>query len=127
MTEHDILHHDLPLDIATVLPMRVEAFADFAVEAAIWLVRESMDAIANEIDFAPDPENCFRMLGRLPAIRELEELTEDQRRDMFVEGFRRIPNGAQASFELLLTDHAALLWEGFRQRWITVANEISLT
>lgn len=127
MTEHDILHHDPAFDIATVLLMRVEAFADFAVEVAIWLVRESMDAITNEIDFDPDPENCFRVPDRLPAIRELEEPTHDQRHDMFVRGFRRIPKGAQASVELLLTKHTTLLCEGFRQRWITVANEIPFT
>ena len=58
--------HDLPLDPSTIPAMRVEAFAEFAVEAALWLVGEAMDAIANESDFDPDPENCFRVLGRLP-------------------------------------------------------------
>jgi hypothetical protein len=118
--------HNLPLDPNTILPMRVETFAEFAVEAALWLVRESMDAIANKTDFDPDPENCFRVLGRLPAIRQLAELTEEQRHDMFVEGFRRIPNGAQETLELLLTRHKAMLWESFRQRWSLVANEIPL-
>jgi hypothetical protein len=117
---------DLPLDPSTVPLMRVKTFAEFAIEAALWLVRESMDAIANKTDFDPDPEDCFRVLGRLPAIRELNELTEEQRHDMFVEGFRHIPNGAQEAFELLLTDHKALLWEGFRQRWNVVANEVPL-
>lgn len=106
--------------------MRVEAFAEFAVEAALWLVRESMDAVANKTDFDPDPKNCFRVLGRLPAIRELRDLTEEQRHDMFVEGFRHIPNGAEEAFELLLAEHKPLLWEGFRQRWNVVANEVSL-
>jgi len=117
---------DLPLDPSTVPLMRVKTFAEFAIEAALWLVRESMDAIANKTDFDPDQEDCFRVLGRLPAIRELNELTEEQRHDMFVEGFRHIPNGAQEAFELLLTDHKALLWEGFRQRWNVVANEVPL-
>ena len=117
---------DLPLDPSTVPLMRVKTFAEFAIEAALWLVRESMDAIANKTDFDPDQEDCFRVLGRLPAIRELNELTEEQRHDMFVEGFRHITNGAQEAFELLLTDHKALLWEGFRQRWNVVANEVPL-
>jgi hypothetical protein len=64
-------NHDLPLNPDAILRMRVESFAEFAVEAALWLARESMDAIANKTDFDPDPENCFRVLGRLPAIREL--------------------------------------------------------
>ncbi|WP_375791108.1 hypothetical protein ACE102_03725 [Bradyrhizobium sp. vgs-9] len=118
--------HDLPVDPNTILPMRVETFAEFAVESALWLVRESMDAIANETEFDPDPENCFRVLGRLPAIRELRDLTEEQRHDMFVEGFRHIPNGAHEAFELLLAEHKPLLWEGFRQPWNVVANEVSL-
>ena len=118
--------HNLPLDPNTMPPMRVETFAEFAIESALWLVRESMDAIANKTDFDPDPENCFRVLGRLPAIRQLEELTEEQRHDMFVEGFRRIPNGAQETFELLLSHHKEMLWEGFRQRWSLVADEIPL-
>ena len=117
---------DLPLDPSTVPLMRVKTFAEFAIEAALWLVRESMDAIANKTDFDPDPEDCFRVLGRLPAIRELNELTEEQRHDMFVEGFRRIPNGAQETFELLLATNRELLWEGFRQRWNVVANEVPL-
>lgn len=117
---------DLPLDPNTILPMRVESFAEFAVEAALWLTRESMDAIANKTDFDPDPENCFRVLGRLPAIRELEDLTEEQRHEMFVEGFRHIPNGAQETFELLLSKHKALLWEAFRHYWNVVADEVPL-
>jgi hypothetical protein len=116
----------LPLDPAAILPMRVEAFAEFAIESALWLVQESMNAIANKTDFDPDPHNCFRVLGRLPAIRQLKELTEEQRHDMFVEGFRHIPNGAQDTFELLLTNHRALLRRGFQQRWNVVANEVPL-
>ena len=118
--------HDLPLDLTTILSMPAETFAEFAVESALWLVRESMDAVANKTDFDPDPENCFRVLGRLPAIRELEDLTEEQRHNIFVEGFRRIPNGAQETFELLLAKHKALLWEGFRQRWDVISSEASL-
>lgn len=114
----------LPLDTNTIIRMQVETFADFAVEAALWLVRESMDAIANQTDFDPDPENCFRVLGRLPAIHQLRELTEDQRHDVFVEGFRCVPNGAQNTFELLLANHKELLWEGFRKRWKVVGNEV---
>ena len=117
-------NHDLPLDPTTILPMRVETFAEFGIEAALWLVRESIDAIANKTKFDPNPENCFKVLGRLPAIRQLEDLTEEQRHDMFVEGFRHIPNGAQETFELLLTNHKGLLWEGFRQRWNVVAREV---
>ncbi|KQT25086.1 hypothetical protein ASG57_21625 [Bradyrhizobium sp. Leaf396] len=106
--------------------MDAERFAEFAIEAALWLVRESMDAIAKKTDFDPDPANCFRVLGRLPAIRELKDLTEEQRHDLFVEGFRRVHNGAQEAFELLLTQSKELLWEAFRKRWNVVANEVPL-
>jgi hypothetical protein len=118
--------HNPPIDPDTIPTMRAEMFADFAIESALWLVRESMDAIANQTDFDPDPENCFRVLGRLPAIRELQDLTEEQRHDMFVEGFRHIPNGANETFERLLAEHKPLLWQAFRQRWNAVASEVSL-
>lgn len=118
--------HNPPIDPNTIPTMRAEMFADFAIESALWLVRESMDAIANQTDFDPDQENCFRVLGRLPAIRELQDLTEEQRHDMFVEGFRHMPNGANETFELLLAEHKPLLWQAFRQRWNVVANEVSL-
>lgn len=114
---------NLPLDPNTILTMSVEHFADIAVDAAIWLVRESLDAIANKTAFDPDPDNCFRVLGRRPAVRELRDLTVDQRHDMFIEGFRRIPNGAQDAFELLLSHHKDMLWEAFRARWNTIANQ----
>jgi hypothetical protein len=45
---------------------------------------------------------------------------------MFVEGFRHIPNGAQETFGLLLTNHKALLWEAFRHYWNVVADEVPL-
>jgi hypothetical protein len=114
---------DLPLDTSSLTPMPVEAFADFAVEAAIWLVHEAMDAIANQTTFDPNPENCFKVLGRLPGIRSLGDLTEEQRFDMFVEGFRRIPGGAQAAFELLLSHHQEMLREALQMKWSKVANE----
>lgn len=43
---------------------------------------------------------------------------------MFVEGFRRIPNGAHDTFELLLAEHKPLLWEGCRKCWNVVGNEV---
>lgn len=107
-----------------ILEMPIEPFAESAVEAALWLVRESIDAVANMTDFDPDPAKCFQVLGRLPAIRHLEGLTEEQRQDMFVEGFRHLLNGAQGPFELLLANHKDLLWEGFRQRWNVVVDEV---
>jgi len=93
---------DLPLDTSSLIPMPVEAFADFVVEAAIWLVQEATDAIANQTAFDPNPENCF---------------------DMFVEAFRRIPGGAQAAFELLLSHHQEMLREALQMKWGKVANE----
>jgi hypothetical protein len=116
---------NLPIDPNTILPMPVENFADIAIDAALWLVLESQEAIANKTAFDPDPENCFKVFGRLPAVRVLRDLSEDQRHDMFIEGFRRIPHGAQQAFELLLSHHTEMLWEGFRTRWNAIANEPS--
>lgn len=113
--------NNLPLD-NNAIPFAT--FADLAVEAGLWLVLESIDAIANKTDFDPDPTNYLKLFGRLPAIRQLRELTEDQRHDVFVEGFRRAPNGMQAVFELLLANRKELLWEAFRKRWNVVDNEV---
>ena len=58
---------DLPLDPSTVPLMRVKTFAEFAIEAALWLVRESMDAIANKTDLS----GSGRLLqGARPAARD---------------------------------------------------------
>lgn len=107
-----------------VLPMPPDYYADIAIEAALWLVRESRDAIANKIDFAPDPANYFSTFGRLPAIRELEDLTEEQRFDMFVDGFRSFPDGAQHAFEELLTARREALLQSFRGCWKVVADAV---
>jgi hypothetical protein len=116
---------NLPIDPNTVIAMQLEHFADMAVTAALWLVRESLDAIANKTAFDPDPNNRFRVLGRPPAVRVLRDLTEDQRHDMFVEGFRNLGNigGMENAFELLLSRHNEMLWEAFRMRWNTIAND----
>jgi hypothetical protein len=118
--------HNSPLDPNTMPRMRVETFAEFAIESALWLVRESWMRSPTRPTSIPIRKNCFRVLGRLPAILQLEEPTEEQGHDMFVEGFRPIPNGAQETFELLLSRHKEMLWEGFRQRWSLVVDEIPL-
>lgn len=97
------------------------------VTAALWLVRESLDAIANKTAFDPDPNNRYRVFGRPPAVRVLRDLTEDQRHDMFVEGFRNLGNignigGIENAFELLLSHHKEMLWEALRMRWNSIAN-----
>jgi hypothetical protein len=115
--------NNLPIDPTTVLPMAIEQYADIAIDAALWLDRESLDAIANKTKFDPNPENCFKVLGRRPAVRSLRDLTEDQRHDMFIEGFRNLRTGAEGTFEALLADHRELLFDGFRQRWNAIVNE----
>lgn len=116
--------HLPPIDPDTVLGLQLEHFADMAVTAALWLVRESLDAIANKTAFDPDPNNLYRMFGRPPAVRVLRDLTEDQRHDMFVEGFRNLGNigGMENAFELSLSRYKEMMWEAFRTRWNSIAN-----
>jgi hypothetical protein len=87
-------------------------------------VCESLDAIANKTAFDPDPDSRFRVLGGPPAVRVLRDLTEDQRHDMFVEGFRNVCNvgGMESAFKLLLSHHKEMLWEAFQMRWNTIAS-----
>lgn len=113
-----------PIDPNTVPGLQLEHFADMAVTAALWLVRESLDAVANKTAFDPDPSNIYRVLGRPPAVRVLDDLTEDQRHDMFVEGFRNLgnPGGMDKAFELSLSHYKEMLWEALRTRWNSIAN-----
>jgi hypothetical protein len=112
-----------PNTLPPVLPMAMEKYAQIAILGAIWLVRESLNAVQNKTSFNPDPDNCFAVLGNAPAIRDLRDLTEEQRFDMFVEGFRSLPDtGAQTTFENLLNSHKEWLLEALRERWNALAN-----
>jgi hypothetical protein len=116
--------HHLPIAPNAVIGLQLHHFADMAVTAALWLVRESMDATANKTAFDPDPIYRFRLADRLPEALVLHDLTEDQRHDMFVEGFRNLgnPGGMENAFELSLSHHKEMLWEAFRARWSRIVN-----
>lgn len=108
----------MPIDDYTL-----RQIADIAVETALRIVEEAMEATALGREFSLDPENRFKVIGRLPFIRELKQLSEEQRQDLFVYGFRSNPHAAQDAFERLLIEERDRLWGAFRDRWNAVANE----
>jgi hypothetical protein len=99
----------------------IKLIAEIAVEAALALMQQAMEATANGTDFTLDPERRFKVVGRLPFIRELQQLSEEQRHDLFVYGFRSNPHDAQADFERLLIEENGRLRKAFRDRWKVVA------
>lgn len=74
--------------------------------------------------FDPDPKTIFVTKDRPAAVQELRDLTDEQRNDMFIAGFRSIPHtGPQNQFELLLARDPDALLKAFAVRWNAVANE----
>jgi hypothetical protein len=106
-------------------PFMLAKFAELAVDGALWLVRESQKSIANGAAvFDPDPNTIFDTRDRPAAAQELRDLTDEQRTDVFIAGFRNMPHtGPQNQFELLLARDPAALLKAFAARWNAVANE----
>lgn len=106
-------------------PFMLAKFAELAVDGALWLVRESQKAVANGVTvFDPDPNTIFDTKDQPAAVHELRDLTDGQRNDMFIAGFRAMPHtGPQNQFELLLARDPNALLEAFAARWNAVANE----
>lgn len=106
-------------------PSVLAKFATLAVHGALWLVRESLKSIANgDTVFAPDPSTIFNTSDQSAAVQELRDLTDEQRNDMFVAGFRGMAHtGPQNQFELLLARDPAVLQEAFAESWNAIANE----
>ncbi|MGL3107273.1 hypothetical protein [Bradyrhizobium sp. BR 1432] len=102
-----------------ILEMRLEKYAEIAIDGGLWLAGEVLaQDLAMDDGFVPDPRYAYKPQHLMAAIIELHRINEDLRHRIFIAGFLRLPNnGAQATFQRLLVTHAEMLHEAFRIEW----------
>lgn len=102
-----------------ILEMRLEKYAEIAVDGGIWLVGELLaQGIPVNGIFLPDPGCVYRPRQLEAALIELSRVGEELRHRIFSAGFLKLPhNGAQATFRRLLETHTEMLHEAFRIEW----------
>ncbi|MET4235199.1 hypothetical protein ABIA85_008507 [Bradyrhizobium sp. LA6.10] len=102
-----------------VLEMRIEAYAKIAVDGGIWLAGEVLEHNLRPAEwFVPNAAYVYKPRHRTDAVCGLDELTEEWRHHMFIEGFLALPeNGAKSTFRRLLVTHTAMLHEALRAEW----------
>ncbi|WP_454642924.1 hypothetical protein [Bradyrhizobium liaoningense] len=102
-----------------ILKMKLEKFADIAIDGGLWLVGEVLaQGRSMRGDFVPDTRYVYKPRHREAAIIELHAINENLRHRIFVAGFLRLPdNGAQGTFQCLCETHTAMLHEAFRIEW----------
>ncbi|MBJ7405880.1 MAG: hypothetical protein JHD07_22240 [Bradyrhizobium sp.] len=102
-----------------MLEMRLEEYANIAIDGGLWLVGEVLaQRPSMSDDFVPDPRYLYKPRDLDAAIIELRASNEDLRHRIFIAGFLRLPdNGAQATFRRLLVKHAEMLHEALRFEW----------
>lgn len=102
-----------------ILEMRLEKYAEIAIDGGLWLVGEllAQRVPVNNI-FLPDPSYAYNPRQLEAAIIELSCISKELRHRIFAAGFLKLPdNGAQATFQRLLETHAEMLHEAFRIEW----------
>lgn len=102
-----------------ILEMRLEKYAEIAIDGGLWLVGELLaHGRGPHHEFIPDPSHIYQPRHREAAIPELSCIEESLRHRIFVAGFLQLPdNGAQATFRRLLVTHGEMLDEAFRIEW----------
>lgn len=102
------------------LEMRLEKYADIAIDGGLWLVGEVLAQRPSvNGDFVPDPRYLYKPRHLEAAIFELRAISEDLRHRIFIAGFLTVPdNGAQAAFHRLLVAGAEMLHEALRTEWM---------
>lgn len=109
----------IPFCKPVVLTMRLEAYAEIAVDGGIWLAGEILvHQMHPGSSFVPNPAYLYKPRHRAAVLGGLGELTEAWRHHMFVEGFLALPeNGAKATFRRLLVTHTEMLNTALRAEW----------
>jgi len=101
-----------------ILKMRLEKYAEIAIDGGLWLVGELFAQGCPTNGFVPDPSYAYEPRHLEIAITELCGTNEDLRHRIFAAGFLKLPeNGAQATFQRLLVTHSEMLNEAFRIEW----------
>jgi hypothetical protein len=120
----------MPATPTSVLPNTCTAlmfaeFAELAVEGAIWLNMEALRVACDDPKLGIDNISLILIEDRTMTIRDLNDLADEQRNDMFIAGFRNMPHTAsQFHFELLLSLHPNILREAFQERWKVVEKPV---
>lgn len=109
----------MPSDNASLLPYRVEAFADIAIQNAIWLTGEWLSQGRPGIgSFAPDVKYVLEPRQRDRALAYLEKLPRKRRLRHFAKAFIYRPHvGGEHLFKTLVTQHPGLLVSAFDSEW----------
>jgi hypothetical protein len=102
-----------------ILEMRMEKYAEIAIEGGLWLVGELLaQGCRSGQGFVPDPRYAYKPRHQETAITELRQVGEKLRHRVFIAGFLTLPdNGAQRTFRRLLLTHAEMLHEALRSEW----------
>jgi hypothetical protein len=102
-----------------ILEMRLEKYAEIAVDGGLWLVSELLTQGVSMNDvFVPDPNYAYKPRRMKAATIELNYVSEELRHRIFAAGFLTLPdNGAEATLQRLLVTHAEMLQEAFRTEW----------
>jgi hypothetical protein len=109
----------VPLYEVHILSIPIEKFAEIAIDGAIWLAGEYLSQ-GRQINgtFIPDPAYIHKPRHFEVAIAALDRANQRLRHQIFVEGFRKLPeSGTHRTFDGLLTTHHEMLEEAFRTEW----------
>jgi hypothetical protein len=102
-----------------ILEMRLEKYAEIAIDGGLWLVGELLaQGCLSGHGFVPDPRYAYKPRHEETAIIELRRVGEDLRHRVFIAGFLTLPdNGAQGTFRRLIVTHTQMLHEALRIEW----------
>jgi hypothetical protein len=102
-----------------ILKMRMEKYAEIAIDGGLWLVGELLaQGCLTRHGFVPDPSFVYKPRQQETAIIQLCRVGEELRHRVFIAGFLTLPdNGAQGTFRRLLVTHTAMLHEALRIEW----------
>lgn len=102
-----------------ILEMRMEKYAEIAIDGGLWLVGEMLaQGCLTRHGFVPDPRYAYKPRHQETALTELRWINEELRHRVFIAGFLTLPdNGAQGTFRRLLGTHTAMLHEALRIEW----------
>jgi hypothetical protein len=111
-------HKSLIPQNALFLPYMAEPFAKIAVANAIWLTGEVLiQRDEHRADFAPDKKYIWQVRRYEESVALLDHLPEARRHRIFIRAFRFRPYQGEHLFEQLVTEHADMLDEAFRNEW----------
>lgn len=119
MPDIDKKSESMPVGDASLLPYRVEMFADIAIQNAIWLVGEWLSqGQPRTAQFTPDVRYLLEPRQHDRALAYLEDRTRESRLRYFAKAFIYRPHvGGEHLFQTLVAEHPDLLVVAFDSQW----------